>query len=343
MELSSSGAIKVFVPEIAYDERRTQWRDDYAKAMSQVSETLARYASDAVTTEADRGPLAAAAAALPSLDAEARSQRSFEAFFKRSRFAVIPVTEAHAKEAFRRYFVGETPFKGVKNRADIPDGFILAAMVQVLDTEGTAYCLCSDGELSRAVAAVHGAKVLRDVKAVLEEPDLIALRDELETGRAWNEAKGSFPMARARQELTEWMTNQASSILDHRSVRSEKIPSDDQEGVISFHDDPSNVTISEFHDWGGGAITASASFTSDVELEFAVFRGDAYTVPEWVSVSEGDFEKDHYFEATGAVRIKVELELSFQAMISADYENEEELIFDVGLDREPRVTFLVGL
>lgn len=74
-----------------------------------------------------------------------------------------------------------------------------------------------------------------------------------------------------------------------------------------------------------------------------VFRGDTYSVPDWVSVNEGDFEEDQYFEATGSVRVAVKIDISLQAVIADDYDAVDNVVRRVSLDHEPRITFLKGL
>jgi hypothetical protein len=38
----------------------------------------------------------------------------------------------------------------------------------------------------------------------------------------------------------------------------------------------------------------------ELDLEFPVFRGDVFDVPDWVHVYPGDYEEDHSFEASGS-------------------------------------------
>ncbi len=343
VELSSQGQVKVFVPEIVFHERRTQWRDEFAKGSSEIEKVLAHRSNDPLLTPADRAAYQAVLKALPASDAEARSQASFDRYFEEAGFEVVRITGAQTTEAFKRYFAGTTPYKSIKARSDIPDGFVFAAMAAVADREGRAFCLCNDNQLVTALSGHTGITVFGSVEDVMQDPELIALRDELETNKAWLAARDILPMSRARAELTEWAERQAPQFLEGRAVWSEKIPSDDSEGVISLHDDAKNVTISDFNDWGGGNLTASISFISDVEIEFPVYRGDAYLVPEWVSVVEGDFEADHYFDATGSARVRVTLDVSFQAVIADNYDDVDEVLTGISLEREPRVRFLTGI
>ncbi|MEP7005945.1 MAG: hypothetical protein ABI810_08185 [Sphingomonas bacterium] len=185
--------------------------------------------------------------------------------------------------------------------------------------------------------------IVAGVEDVLKEPDLIALRDELETNKAWLAVRDNFPMERAREELAMWVSEVLPEFLENKSVWSEKIPSDENDGRITFSNEPANLKFSEFIEWGSGDLTTTVNFTIDVEIEFMVFRGDTYSVPDWVSVNEGDFEEDHYFEATGSVRVAVKIDVSLQAVIADDYDAVDEVLKSVSLDHEPRISFLTGL
>lgn len=343
VELSSLGSIRVYVPEIVYHERRTQWRDEFQKASIQTRKALERYAEDPIFSPADQAAYAALLAALPEPDAETRSHASFERFFAGAGFRIVKIRQAHTDEAFQRYFAGTTPFKDVKARSDLPDGFVFAAMADVAKREGRAYCLCADKELAGALGTLPGVTVLPGVEEVMKVPDLVALRDELETNRAWLAVRDAFPMVRARAELTGWVMDRATGFLANSPIWSEKIPSDGNEGVISLVDEPEKVTISEFTDWGSGDLSASISFTCGVELAFQVFRGDAYAVPEWVSVVDGDFEADDYFDASGTALVGVKLDVSFEAVIADDYAGIDEVVDRISLDHAPRIRFLGGI
>lgn len=337
IELSSLGHIKVFVPEIVYNERRTQWRADYAKASSDMSKVLERYANDPIVDLAGQKLYEKVRKDLPSPDAERSSNDGFKQFFNKAHFRVISITQGHAEEAFKRYFAGSPPFKEVKNRADIPDGFVFAAAADVAAKEKSAYFLSSDKMLVRAMESIAGVTVISGVEDFLMEPDLLALRAELEINKAWLEVKDKYPVARAKRELSDWVVERASEFLENRLVWSEKIPSDGNTGRIISLQEPSNITISDFMEWGGGEITTSITFTCDVVIDFSVYQDDTYLVPSWISVTEKGFE------ATGSIRIAVQLVASFEAVIVNNYGEADKVVQRASLDHEPRISLVTTL
>ena len=88
------------------------------------------------------------------------------------------------------------------------------------------------------------------------------------------------------------------------------------EGFKNIEFDWDNV-----HDYENDWISIPFTFTATVELECYVDRTDTFSVPDWVHVSMGDFANDHYFEASGSLRLQFKGDLSVKF---SDDEIEEE-------------------
>ncbi len=162
--------------------------------MIEVQKILERYARDPVLSSSDQDRYKFLLDRLPLHDAEACSTASFRRFFDEAGFELVKITQDHAELAFSCYFAGVTPFKSIKARNDIPDGFVFAAMAEIAKREGRAYCLCKDSELAKALSLLNGVKVLSSVDLLMREPDLVTLRDNLESNRSWLAAKPAFPL-----------------------------------------------------------------------------------------------------------------------------------------------------
>jgi hypothetical protein len=62
---------------------------------------------------------------------------------------------------------------------------------------------------------------------------------------------------------------------------------------------------------GPGWVTVPFEFICDAHLDLMVFHGDAFSLPDWIHVSIGDFEEDCYFEGEGNRDLRVSGWLSF--------------------------------
>lgn len=69
-------------------------------------------------------------------------------------------------------------------------------------------------------------------------------------------------------------------------------------------------------DWGGGLLRYQTTYFSDCLLSWAIFKGDAYSVPEWVSVS-GEVN-DHYFDAEGYAAVIVTVDVTVKIKVEDD-------------------------
>lgn len=52
-------------------------------------------------------------------------------------------------------------------------------------------------------------------------------------------------------------------------------------------------------------------------------------MPEWVSVTLGDFEKDHYFDAEGYAQVIANVDVTVRIRLNAEFEDIDELIEDI--------------
>jgi hypothetical protein len=73
-----------------------------------------------------------------------------------------------------------------------------------------------------------------------------------------------------------------------------------------------------------------------------VYKGDAYSVPDWVSVSIGDFEKDDYFDASASARVAVKMDVFFRAIVADEYNDDDKTVLSITPDQDPRISFLSG-
>lgn len=106
------------------------------------------------------------------------------------------------------------------------------------------------------------------------------------------------------------------SLVGYKKVRSREIPDDNHEALITMYDEPDDLAVDDFHDWGSGWISIPVGFDLGVLIDFSIYRGDAGHVPDRVSVSFGDPELDHYFDAQDNIIVHVSFTLSAHVDVS---------------------------
>lgn len=99
----------------------------------------------------------------------------FDNWIKRAGAQIVPVADRHGRKVLDRYFDGELPFRTVKARQDLPDAFVLEAVIDLAE-DGPLLAIISDKLLSEAAAQIENVTVYRDAKSIIESDSFSDLR-----------------------------------------------------------------------------------------------------------------------------------------------------------------------
>ena len=217
-------------------------------------------------------------------------------------FSLIPFEFGDLSFAIDRYIAGQPPYASKRGRKDIPDALILAGARRARKDEGMAIFVCGDKRLGKAAEA-EGLTVAESLTDALKLPAISSLHSNAKFALWWEgHLSEVVKTIKDDQEaldtlLQDILVNAVTGV----SVRHGDIPDDNHEAYVQSAGDFTHIEIewSEAESLGEGLMSVPISFEASIELDFSVYRGDAFDVPDWVSVSYGDFEDDHYFEASG--------------------------------------------
>lgn len=149
------GVVKLYIPEVVLEERRTQLLYDYN-----------RYAEDArgALLKMSRSPLSMLLEGIPMpgpLDMPSREEvdRNSRAVFLKyladNKVEVLPFTAEHAARALDRYMHGKPPFKPAEKREPerkhIPDSWIFEAALEIKARPGRHCVLVKDDRFQWAL------------------------------------------------------------------------------------------------------------------------------------------------------------------------------------------------
>lgn len=225
--------------------------------------------------------------------------------------SIHPVSPDDTAVVLDSYFAGAPPFSEVKARNDFPDAFILEALKR-LTTFGTReiQAVTADARLGKAISDVSGVTRFESIKDLLASSVIQAANEILPLAKRWTPEREAEVVAELQKRnafLTTTMQSLAESSLFQETACG-NIPEDNGEATITYIGELSGLTF----DWadrdelGPGWIGVPFGFECEAGLEFMVYRADSLHVPHWVNVDFGDFEEDHYFEASGSRKITVE-------------------------------------
>ncbi|WP_404418214.1 PIN domain-containing protein [Brevundimonas vesicularis] len=322
-ELARSGEIDLVVPEMAYEERRTQWREEAKKKLLTSSRHARSLADDPLIDAQAKEVLDRALAVLAELgDGDKLSERLVRGYFDRGGATIEPGIAVDGEATMKAYLSGDLPFKEVKARDDIPDGYIFQAVKRLAQRHGAIDFLCADGNLGKAAAGLPSVTVHDDLAAFMAGPVVQGSLERVAANARWAEVRAEIPDEWFEETAGEFVRDEYMNILERVTIRDRSIPSDGHEATISMFYDITDFNVTDVSDFGNGWVQIECNFQTEVVLSFMIYRSEAYDVPDWVFVSHGDPEEDHYFEAEGERAISVSLTLAVKMHIDAPNGNE---------------------
>lgn len=214
----------------------------------------------------------------------------------------IPLQEDDWRDTLDRYFGGWPPFGDVKSRKDIPDALVCAGVLRALSEDSRTIFVSADCRLRKAVSN-EGCAVATSLPDLLLMDSITGLHSDPEFALWWEghlrDVIGSLRKESAR--LVELLSGEVPNAVCNQTISHYEIPEDNHEAFVQGSDEPDEIVLEwdKAESLGEGLLSIPIVFNAELLLDFMVFRGDALDVPDWVSVSIGDWEDDHYFEAEG--------------------------------------------
>ena len=83
---------------------------------------------------------------------------------------IHPIDSVIGRAVMESYFTGGPPFKGIKNRNDIPDSFIWQAILDIKRSVGELTVLVADTRLNKAFEDEGGMHVYQSIDLFVASP-----------------------------------------------------------------------------------------------------------------------------------------------------------------------------
>jgi len=171
LHLSKGGDLEIFIPHIAWEERRTQMVEDAKGNLNKLILSFESVKRKMETNAVLKGLSNPILRVWNDADIEENSKEAFLAFEIENKITIIPIASDHADRAWARYFGVKPPFNPnesrVNRRKDIPDSWILEAAIDIENKHAGLMALCGDRKLSGALIEA-GVKVFETAEEVLD-------------------------------------------------------------------------------------------------------------------------------------------------------------------------------
>lgn len=321
-ELAEFDLVRVHISWVSVNEWRTQMVQEYLKKITALTSSIDDVLKLPVSAGLPQhGKLIEIQQNKMEMHDEAKllMQQLVDGVFERLRMTIEEIDSTDGKEVMRRYFDGHSPFSGPKSRKDIPDAFIYRAVQRLARGVGKGvYVVCNDEGLGTALKKLGNVIVSKDLKALLSTDALVNASTQLPIAKFWSKPARDEIVASMRHHtefLNEQIEEWAEAELPGGTVYDGSIPEDNNEATIVNVSDVVDIEIDwdEAESQGPGWLQVPFQFSCLLELEFLIYRGDAFHADDWIHVSfPDDFESDHYYEASGERYAQVTGSLIFQ-------------------------------
>lgn len=303
--LATAGHVLLLMPEMAAREWLSQLAAPATGAIDRLGKAIAdldRYESTA-SQETWKRTGASEALTQDVLDELAQlPHKWYVAKLRELGIKNIDLQEEDWRQVIDLYFDGRPPFGGPKSRKDIPDALVYVGALRALADDPRAVFVCADARLRKAVED-HGGDVAASLPDLLRMDAISTLHSDPEFALWWEDRTEEVVdvLRAAAPDLKAQLSRDVPNAVCSRTVSHPEIPEDNSEAFVQSSDEPDEFEIhwDQAESLGEGILSIPIEFSAEVHLDFMVFRAEAFDVPDWVSVSIGDFEHDHYFDAEG--------------------------------------------
>lgn len=200
------------------------------------------------------------------------------------------------------FFAGADPFTSRRSRADFPDSLVYHSMLAVSREVSSFHFLSGDNVLAKAIER-RGIPVFRKLDDLLDQRFIRALHRSTTFALKWEKR-----FRQVRDTIAKQVHELLPIIQSHveREIRFVPLVLQD---LPEGSDEASVASVQEVvafqPDWdsarslGEGLLQVEAMVRVRVEVDVAVYRADAYLVPDWLHVTMTDPEQHFYLPGYG--------------------------------------------
>ena len=315
--LCDGGKIVLYIPAYVKGEFESQQKiavEDEIRKIITAAKSITRRSGNEQLAKFSEMVSKAAEKILPK--AGVLTTEEFTRWAKRCKAVPSEIKPEHAVRVMNDYFAGEAPFSSSKHREDIPDSFIWQTVLDLADKKENVYFIANDGQLFKAAKTVSNVTAHNTLDEFVESPEFQKVIEELTTEAvARNIARAKRILPKNERALHAMLERDIVGALTSRTIHDSSIPDDNAEGLIIGVGGPEDLTFDfdsvEFY--GGNEIGVPFTTTVDCELNYAIFKGDYFTLSDekvkQISTSE---RNEHYFDADETYPIEVTGTLSIE-------------------------------
>jgi hypothetical protein len=317
-EIADAGLVKVYLSEVVAKEWISQLQKEFLDDVNQANIAMQRvlrhpWSSGIEALETIRvvkDDLDNAVNLVPEI-----SEKEAKALIARLNAEILPVDVEHGSLVIQAYFSGSEPFQKAKNREDFPDAFIFHCIKDLAKkVNNNLHCIVADKVLKAALSKLDKVVVHDSIKDFIQSQVVLDAIHEEESEQRWQTTfERILPLLPTLESyLKDGLYDLYVDDLAYEHISHRRMPSDNKEAIITGVHGPDDIIFKwdSVENYGSGTITLPVTFTCQAEIEFDIYRGNAFDIPDEVWVDLADPEENYYFEAGATVKLSVEALLS---------------------------------
>jgi predicted nucleic acid-binding protein len=181
LEFSKSGELKIFIPHIVWEERRTQLLEKLCAKVRAITESFEELKTRSSGNLLLQGLTPLTFTIWNKAEIDATSKKVMADFAAENKIVIVPFAHDHANRAWERYFNVDPPFNPAvvdrtTRRKDIPDSWIFEVALDLHHKHSGLSALCHDGGLADAMRSI-GIRVFKEFGQVLAEIENLAIEE----------------------------------------------------------------------------------------------------------------------------------------------------------------------
>lgn len=313
IKLIEAKQIRLHIPHIVEREFQTQQRNNYEKSVSKAINSMRGLIRQPLLLGI-LGDLQSTYEDLVSKkdDLLDFAETEFSSWLDELDANRIPMTLDHTNKAFNAYFSGTDPYREVKFRGDIPDGFIVEGIREAVIDVGHIHLVANDGGVSRTFDDDAAVEVYRDLEVFVSSELIQGMLTQIDILE-------NLPMMFSAIESLEKRTNRIkNAILENigeqilwKNLHGPGIPGNDGQAVVNGYGDvlKINVDYDSLFYFGDGEFSLSFDLEMFLGLSFYLDNVDYYSSQD---------REPNLFSLIEFGDHSVEVEQEFQATVSGD-------------------------
>lgn len=178
--LVDSQAIQIVLPEIVIDECQSEIKKKIEKLCASLEQDCSETFKFLSKTNNIKDTIKLKDAIISEVSVlRTESEASMRRFLKDYKVKKVEYSKGITETALKLYFAGEGPVKEVKNRSDLPDAFIYAAIKKIEINHTPLHFICADNHLRECVSKIKSINTHQRIDEFFEHDDIKAhLRSE---------------------------------------------------------------------------------------------------------------------------------------------------------------------